>query len=262
MSNWWAILYRWEWRDTMEKRLIQTPIAVAKNSAAILAALTVLGGVPAFAVDVQGSTSGVFANPTPTTATTTGVGTNAFTFGAGSGSPPNSLTFNGASFSSAFETPFKIGTISYFNGATVAGTEATAVDLVLATNFSTPTLPTVSNSFTLSFVFTPNSGTADENADFLFFPNSFGTNVFDIDGTTYRVKLVGFENIIGDGFLTSDSTQLHVREGSLATADVYAEVTSEVPAVPEPSSWAMMMLGFAGIGIMTYRRRKSAMLAA
>jgi hypothetical protein len=33
-------------------------------------------------------------------------------------------------------------------------------------------------------------------------------------------------------------------------------------AVPEPSTWAMMILGFASIGAMTYRRRKSAMLAA
>jgi hypothetical protein len=29
-----------------------------------------------------------------------------------------------------------------------------------------------------------------------------------------------------------------------------------VAAVPEPSAWAMMILGFAGIGAMTYRRRK------
>jgi hypothetical protein len=35
-----------------------------------------------------------------------------------------------------------------------------------------------------------------------------------------------------------------------------------IAAVPEPSTWAMMILGFAGIGAMTYRRRKSAMLAA
>jgi hypothetical protein len=32
--------------------------------------------------------------------------------------------------------------------------------------------------------------------------------------------------------------------------------------VPEPSTWAMLILGFVGIGLMTYRRRKSAMLAA
>ena len=35
-----------------------------------------------------------------------------------------------------------------------------------------------------------------------------------------------------------------------------------VSSIPEPSTWAMMILGFAGIGAMTYRRRKSAMLAA
>ena len=31
--------------------------------------------------------------------------------------------------------------------------------------------------------------------------------------------------------------------------------------VPEPSTWAMMILGFAGVGYMTYRRRKVAALA-
>ena len=38
----------------------------------------------------------------------------------------------------------------------------------------------------------------------------------------------------------------------------FAAVTS---AVPESSTWAMMILGFVGISTMTYRRRKSAMLA-
>jgi hypothetical protein len=33
-------------------------------------------------------------------------------------------------------------------------------------------------------------------------------------------------------------------------------------AVPEPSTWAMMILGFAGIGFMAYRRRSTAALAA
>lgn len=33
-------------------------------------------------------------------------------------------------------------------------------------------------------------------------------------------------------------------------------------AVPEPSTWAMMILGFAGVGFMAYRRRKTAALAA
>jgi hypothetical protein len=39
-------------------------------------------------------------------------------------------------------------------------------------------------------------------------------------------------------------------------------VTLMTAAVPEPSTWAMMILGFFGIGAMTYRRRKTAALAA
>jgi hypothetical protein len=34
------------------------------------------------------------------------------------------------------------------------------------------------------------------------------------------------------------------------------------PAVPEPSTWAMMVLGFAGVGCMTFRRRRVVSLAA
>jgi hypothetical protein len=34
-------------------------------------------------------------------------------------------------------------------------------------------------------------------------------------------------------------------------------------AVPEPSTWAMMLLGFAGLGFMAYRRNsKPALMAA
>lgn len=39
--------------------------------------------------------------------------------------------------------------------------------------------------------------------------------------------------------------------------------TFNVSAVPEPSTWAMMALGFAGIGLLAYRRRsKPALMAA
>jgi hypothetical protein len=54
-----------------------------------------------------------------------------------------------------------------------------------------------------------------------------------------------------DGTATGD-TITKLSDVSLTLAD----------AVPEPSTWAMMILGFVGIGAMTYRRRKSAMLAA
>jgi hypothetical protein len=34
------------------------------------------------------------------------------------------------------------------------------------------------------------------------------------------------------------------------------------PAVPEPSTWAMMLLGFAGIGFIAYRRKSKPALTA
>jgi hypothetical protein len=35
-------------------------------------------------------------------------------------------------------------------------------------------------------------------------------------------------------------------------------VTANISAVPEPSTWAMMILGFAGVGYLAYRRRNQA----
>ena len=44
--------------------------------------------------------------------------------------------------------------------------------------------------------------------------------------------------------------------------DRYDAGTFMASAVPEPSTWAMMLLGFVGIGVMAFRRRKSTMLTA
>ena len=45
----------------------------------------------------------------------------------------------------------------------------------------------------------------------------------------------------------------------MAIADAFVAVAT----VPEPSTWAMMILGFAGIGFMAYRRKsKPALMAA
>jgi hypothetical protein len=43
---------------------------------------------------------------------------------------------------------------------------------------------------------------------------------------------------------------------SIITSDGIGNSLTVNAAVPEPSTWAMLILGFAGIGAMTYRRRK------
>ena len=53
----------------------------------------------------------------------------------------------------------------------------------------------------------------------------------------------------GETFTTLESTD----SGTLIRGVAFAPVD----AVPEPSTWAMMILGFAGIGVMTYRRRNA-----
>ena len=40
------------------------------------------------------------------------------------------------------------------------------------------------------------------------------------------------------------------------------EIRGFLRAVPEPSTWAMLLLGFAGIGFIAYRRSKQALMAA
>jgi hypothetical protein len=36
------------------------------------------------------------------------------------------------------------------------------------------------------------------------------------------------------------------------------DFTLQTSAVPEPSTWAMMILGFVGVGFMAYRRKGQA----
>jgi hypothetical protein len=48
-----------------------------------------------------------------------------------------------------------------------------------------------------------------------------------------------------------------------ANDQLLGDVSIQVNAVPEPSTWAMLILGFAGIGFMAYRRKSQpAVLAA
>jgi len=46
-----------------------------------------------------------------------------------------------------------------------------------------------------------------------------------------------------------------------AAENYYAFTVGSVGAVPEASTWAMMILGFAGVGFMAYRRRKDSTMA-
>jgi len=65
-------------------------------------------------------------------------------------------------------------------------------------------------------------------------------------------------NVIGTGSDTLVFTS--VQNPAFTYLD---DVSLNVAAVPEPSTWAMMLLGFAGLGFMAYRRKsRPALMAA
>jgi hypothetical protein len=77
-------------------------------------------------------------------------------------------------------------------------------------------------------------------------PNGIGGFNLDITGTG-TATLTGFDPTVGRFELTTQN------DGT-AAAFTFSSTTVVAP-VPEPSTWAMMILGFMGVGFMAYRRR-------
>jgi hypothetical protein len=86
---------------------------------------------------------------------------------------------------------------------------------------------------------------------------------FRIDGTAITVKLL-------DGIPNSFDVNGFPTGKSLINAHLTTSLTDLTPfdlpvasAVPEPTTWAMLILGFTGIGFMAYRRKsKPALMTA
>jgi hypothetical protein len=51
-------------------------------------------------------------------------------------------------------------------------------------------------------------------------------------------------------------------ESQALTRNLIGFIDTNVGGVPEPSTWAMMLLGFAGVGFMAYRRKSKPALMA
>jgi hypothetical protein len=125
-----------------------------------------------------------------------------------------------------------IGTTLDLSGATVVYDETTGLfsaSALTATGTNAGTFDYTDTTFTiLHYVSTSNP--------------SDGINI-DIQGFTPGAATNG----IGEEELAAEGTTFH--ENGTAGELVLAS------AVPEPSTWAMMILGFCGIGFMAYRRK-------
>ena len=156
-----------------------------------------------------------------------GSGTNTFNWGTGVGSPPSSLSFAGKSVEGAFpEQPFVIGTLSYFNGAVRAGTEAYSVGLQTTLTFAGLTQ---SFDYGLKLINTPNTSNPMASADSVLLSNSLPSARFDLNGASYTVNLA-FGSVTGGGF--SQVNQFFVLEGGSASADLIGSITANTSSTP------------------------------
>ena len=100
-----------------------------------------------------------------------------------------------------------------------------------------------------------------------------GYQFFYSDGSTSNVLLVNTLANPSDQWTFFNVTSKLAAGKSLVGFEIYGTtpngaylddftINAAVSAVPEPSTWALMVLGFAGIGFMAYRRRNDLTLRA
>jgi len=226
----------------------------------LLLTALLLGSISANASVVQGTSAGLFTNPTgEKKLVTSGVGSNHFTWGTPSIStePPSSLSYVGNSFNVNENEGFVFGTLTFFNGTLLSGTGANHIDLDIDFNLNQPTNSTESFSFHLDLINTPNiSRSAAENADFVDFNNTFSSSTLLSGNIEYTLEFIGFQNLNGDGFSVDHS--FRVLENSSASVDLVGRLTSidsSVSAVPVPA--AVWLFGSSLIGLAGVRRKSS-----
>jgi hypothetical protein len=172
---------------------------------------------------------------------------------ASSGADASTLIFSGDSQGASPYTTFADGTLST-NGFFHFGVPTQALTGSQNGAKITFTTPVELNGLTLSAVPGTNTQSLTTITVLTFDSsnNQLGSQTVSPFGVlTFNemdVSTVEFDFIRDDGGLTS----------SYLVSDVIYTLT----AVPEPSTWAMLLLGFAGIGFIAYRRKSKRKLMA
>ena len=164
---------------------------------------------------------------------TLGSGSTQFFWGSLPGAPSSTTPGNLTAYD--YDDQY-IGTSAIINDPTCGGTGCAAG--------GGPVWYAQVGNFRVTFTATVSGGTFDGKSVFsVFSPNSNATGGF-----------VGWEGLDPNGF--SENPLYDVHNGSI-TGDL-ANIDLGVPPAPEPSTWAMMIIGFLGLGFMAYRRNNSA----
>ncbi len=126
-----------------------------------------------------------------------GVETHSFKWGEPGGGYPNELSFVVNPFSTRLNKEFKVGDLIYFNGSTSNG--VVGVPLELELELYGPTRKTESFQFDFDIVGTANTGTPEQNADFVFPLSTVSVGGFKYKGKDYTLRLQGVLRAKGVG---------------------------------------------------------------
>ena len=200
----------------------------------LVAGATMAVASAANATSFVGSTTGCFGSPCTTGTSPTGI--TGKPVGSGTG---GTLTFNSGSFSvtdSGGIAPIGTGlgtdTLGFFTLLPGTATQST---------FNTP--------FTLFVSFTQPAGTAGAGTFMSTITGSVN------NGTAGGVD-IDFDNTPHLFTSAAGPFTLVVRDLSVTNGGILTPITGTIRAVPEPATWAMMLLGFGGIGFAMRRRRQ------
>jgi hypothetical protein len=166
-------------------------------------------------------------------------------------------TYTGADFSTV-NAPFTAG--EDVTG-TITFSGPLAANLKVLNNQTSNVTP-VSFSFSTGSTLTLTSAHISPNFTFLEFSTDSAGN---ITGWDIQIGLGGGGEFHIKNFVDATNTpQLgdQVDLGSVSSNDHGTPGQFAVAAVPEPSTWAMMILGFCGLGFMARRGKKSALRLA
>ena len=169
------------------------------------------------------------------------------------------LIFFGAPVPANIHQPFEAGVITYLNGTSNLNSLIFGASLSLYDNVVSP--QTYLGTDTVIITTTSNLGVSlAQDADYINICGN-GSNICgssieayeDSEGGT-GVTAVLQGQIVGDPQL--QFTDVTVSPDQLATGGLVGnEATAGI--IPEPSTWVMIMLGFAGIGLVGYRTKRA-----
>lgn len=149
-----------------------------------------------------------------------------------------------------------LGTFTHDNQSINAGSSITSTQLKLTTAIKVDG----TNLGNFDFVFdifhneTPNSGN-NCCADIVTFGNAAQSQVFSYGGVNYTLYLTGFGDSANDLTTTFSS-----REDRSNSVKLWGYIGT-APAVPEPSTWMMMIGGLGLVGVAMRRRKTSVSFA-